>query len=125
MHMAAALLLLNAISAIWATQHQDLEEQLAHERSRLGIVQGYGSYIIFAAAVVSAITGVRGTAGVLFFSYLACSLVASIGALVPIWMPEGAWWSYSIVRHMKTVAFTYSIGWLAQAVTILVFTLKT
>jgi hypothetical protein len=123
--MAAALLLLNAMSAIWANQDQDPEKQLKHERSRLNMVQEYGSYIIFAAAVVSAITGVTGTGGILFYSYLAGSLVASIGALVPIWMPEGAWWSYSIVRHMKTVALTYSVGWLAQAVTILAFTLKT
>jgi hypothetical protein len=125
LHIAAVLLFLNAVSAIWANQEKDEDKQLDHERNRIGIIQEYGSYIIFAEAVVSAITGVASSAGIMFYSYLASSLVASVATLVPIWMPEGNWWSYLMVRHFKTVFLVFSVGWLAQAVALLAFVVKT
>jgi hypothetical protein len=89
------------------------------EVERVGTVQEYGSYVIAAAAVAAAITGSRAPSFAPLM-YMGASIVSGLVGLVPVWVAHDNYKALCLLRHSKTVLLTFSTGWLAQAVMIII-----
>jgi hypothetical protein len=89
------------------------------EVDRVRTVQEYGSYVIAAAAVAAAITGSRAPSFAPLL-YMGASIVFGLVGLVPVWVAHDNYEALCLLRHSKTVLLTFSTGWLAQAVMIII-----